>query len=131
MRIRRRTRRMAAGIWTGGRRDDRRANPILAGREVSRDRRTASCAGRESRGGAASEKECGAGCGRRSRGSGYRRVARGYWSTGTHGTTYIGSAGPGFDFVSVAIFAWMLLGRGWSTEERKRSGAILVLFVAS
>ena len=33
--------------------------------------------------------------------------------------------------VSVAIFAWLLLGRGWSTEERKRSAAILVLFVAS
>jgi proton-dependent oligopeptide transporter, POT family len=33
--------------------------------------------------------------------------------------------------VSVGIFAWMLLGPGWSTTERKRSGAILVLFVAS
>ncbi len=33
--------------------------------------------------------------------------------------------------VSVAIFAWLLLGRGWSPTERKRSGAILVLFVAS
>ncbi len=33
--------------------------------------------------------------------------------------------------VSVAIFAWLLLGRGWSATERKRSGAILVLFVAS
>jgi POT family proton-dependent oligopeptide transporter len=33
--------------------------------------------------------------------------------------------------VSVAIFAWLLLGRGWSVTERKRSGAILVLFVAS
>jgi proton-dependent oligopeptide transporter, POT family len=33
--------------------------------------------------------------------------------------------------VSAGIFAWLLLGRGWSTTERKRSGAILVLFVAS
>ena len=33
--------------------------------------------------------------------------------------------------VSLAIFAWLLLGPGWSTEERKRSAAILVLFVAS
>ena len=34
-------------------------------------------------------------------------------------------------FVSAGIFAWLLLGRGWSTAERKRSAAILVLFVAS
>jgi POT family proton-dependent oligopeptide transporter len=33
--------------------------------------------------------------------------------------------------VSAGIFAWLLLGRGWSTIERKRSGAILVLFLAS
>jgi POT family proton-dependent oligopeptide transporter len=33
--------------------------------------------------------------------------------------------------VSVAIFAWLLLGPGWSPLERKRSGAILVLFLAS
>jgi POT family proton-dependent oligopeptide transporter len=33
--------------------------------------------------------------------------------------------------VSVAVFSWLLLGRGWSTTERKRSAAILVLFVAS
>jgi len=33
--------------------------------------------------------------------------------------------------VSVAIFSWLLLGRGWSATERKRSGAILVLFLAS
>ena len=31
----------------------------------------------------------------------------------------------------MGIFAWLLLGRGWSATERKRSGAILVLFVAS
>jgi POT family proton-dependent oligopeptide transporter len=33
--------------------------------------------------------------------------------------------------VSVAVFSWMLLGRGWSPTERKRSAAMLVLFVAS
>lgn len=33
--------------------------------------------------------------------------------------------------VSVAVFAWLLLGPGWSTIERKRSGAILVLFISS
>ncbi|HEX5227209.1 MAG TPA: peptide MFS transporter [Bryobacteraceae bacterium] len=33
--------------------------------------------------------------------------------------------------VSVAIFAWLLAGPGWSPDERKRSAAMLVLFVAS
>jgi POT family proton-dependent oligopeptide transporter len=33
--------------------------------------------------------------------------------------------------VSAGIFAWLLLGPGWSLTERKRSGAILVLFLAS
>jgi len=33
--------------------------------------------------------------------------------------------------VTVAIFGWLLAGRGWSAIERKRSGAILVLFLAS
>jgi POT family proton-dependent oligopeptide transporter len=33
--------------------------------------------------------------------------------------------------VSFGIFAWLLLGPGWSVTERKRSGAILVLFIAS
>jgi POT family proton-dependent oligopeptide transporter len=33
--------------------------------------------------------------------------------------------------VVVGIFAWLLLGPGWSPIERKRSGAILVLFIAS
>jgi POT family proton-dependent oligopeptide transporter len=33
--------------------------------------------------------------------------------------------------VVVGIFAWLLLGPGWSSVERKRSGAILVLFLAS
>jgi POT family proton-dependent oligopeptide transporter len=33
--------------------------------------------------------------------------------------------------ISVAVFSWMIGSRGWSPEERKRSTAILVLFVAS
>jgi proton-dependent oligopeptide transporter, POT family len=33
--------------------------------------------------------------------------------------------------VSAGIFGWLLLGPGWSTAERKRSGAMLVLFVSS
>jgi POT family proton-dependent oligopeptide transporter len=33
--------------------------------------------------------------------------------------------------ISVAVFWWMIGSRGWSLEERRRSAAILVLFVAS
>jgi POT family proton-dependent oligopeptide transporter len=33
--------------------------------------------------------------------------------------------------IAVAVFSWLLLGKGWSPEERKRSAAVLVLFVAS
>ncbi len=33
--------------------------------------------------------------------------------------------------ISAAVFAWLILGSGWSIEERKRSAAILVLFIAS
>jgi POT family proton-dependent oligopeptide transporter len=33
--------------------------------------------------------------------------------------------------ITVAVFSWLLLGKGWTAEERKRSGAILVLFLAS
>ncbi|HXB72038.1 MAG TPA: peptide MFS transporter [Candidatus Acidoferrales bacterium] len=33
--------------------------------------------------------------------------------------------------ISVAVFSWMIFSHGWSPEERKRSSAILVLFVAS
>jgi proton-dependent oligopeptide transporter, POT family len=33
--------------------------------------------------------------------------------------------------ISLAVFAWMILGKGWSAVERKRAGAILVLFVGS
>ena len=33
--------------------------------------------------------------------------------------------------VSVAVFSWMIFSHGWSSEERKRSAAILVLFMAS
>ena len=33
--------------------------------------------------------------------------------------------------LAAAVFAWMILGKGWSLQERKRAGAILVLFIAS
>jgi len=33
--------------------------------------------------------------------------------------------------ISTVVFAWLIFGGGWSPEERKRSVAILVLFVAS
>ncbi len=33
--------------------------------------------------------------------------------------------------VTISVFSWLLLGKGWSPVERKRSAAILVLFLAS
>src|ERR1022692_1499199 len=33
--------------------------------------------------------------------------------------------------LAIVVFSWLLRGKGWSPEERKRSGAILVLFLAS
>jgi len=33
--------------------------------------------------------------------------------------------------ISVAVFSWLIFGRGWSATERKRSAAILVLFLAA
>ena len=33
--------------------------------------------------------------------------------------------------ISTAVFAWMIFGKGWSKQERKRAAAILVLFIAS
>jgi proton-dependent oligopeptide transporter, POT family len=33
--------------------------------------------------------------------------------------------------VSVAVFSWMIFGKSWSPEERKRSAAMMVLFIAS
>ncbi|HLK62056.1 MAG TPA: peptide MFS transporter [Bryobacteraceae bacterium] len=33
--------------------------------------------------------------------------------------------------ISVSVFSWMIFSRGWSAAERKRSAAILVLFIAS
>jgi len=39
--------------------------------------------------------------------------------------------GIGLVVLSVAIFSWFLLGRGWTPEERKRLAAILVLFLSS
>jgi proton-dependent oligopeptide transporter, POT family len=33
--------------------------------------------------------------------------------------------------ISVLVFSWLIFGKSWSLEERKRSAAVLVLFVAS
>jgi proton-dependent oligopeptide transporter, POT family len=33
--------------------------------------------------------------------------------------------------ISVGVFSWLIFGRGWTVVERKRSAAVLVLFVAS
>ncbi len=33
--------------------------------------------------------------------------------------------------ITVAVFSWLIFGRGWTATERKRSGAILVLYLAS
>jgi proton-dependent oligopeptide transporter, POT family len=33
--------------------------------------------------------------------------------------------------ISVAVFSWLIFGSGWSATERKRSAAILVLFLAA
>jgi POT family proton-dependent oligopeptide transporter len=33
--------------------------------------------------------------------------------------------------IAIVVFSWLLGGAGWSPEERKRSAAVLVLFVAS
>lgn len=33
--------------------------------------------------------------------------------------------------ISVAVFAWMIFGKGWSQAERKRAAAILVLFIGA
>jgi POT family proton-dependent oligopeptide transporter len=33
--------------------------------------------------------------------------------------------------IAAAVFGWMIFSRGWTLEERKRSAAILVLFIAS
>jgi proton-dependent oligopeptide transporter, POT family len=33
--------------------------------------------------------------------------------------------------IAIVVFSWLLAGGGWSPEERKRSAAVLVLFIAS
>jgi POT family proton-dependent oligopeptide transporter len=33
--------------------------------------------------------------------------------------------------ITVAVFSWMIFGKGWSAEERKRAVAIFVLFAAA
>ncbi len=39
--------------------------------------------------------------------------------------------GWGLLAISAAVFIWLIFGRGWSVQERQRSAAILVLFIAS
>lgn len=54
--------------------------------------------------------------------------------TGTASLTAenIGDAfGLGLLILSIAVFAWLLFGRDWSTTERKRSLAVFVLFLAA
>ncbi|HUP04473.1 MAG TPA: peptide MFS transporter, partial [Bryobacteraceae bacterium] len=45
--------------------------------------------------------------------------------------TISNTLGVALVIVTVAIFSWLLMGKGWSAEERKRSAAILVLFLAA
>jgi POT family proton-dependent oligopeptide transporter len=33
--------------------------------------------------------------------------------------------------IVVAVFSWMIFGRGWSLQDRKRAGAILIMMIAS
>jgi proton-dependent oligopeptide transporter, POT family len=39
--------------------------------------------------------------------------------------------GWGLFVISAVVFSWLLMGKGWTLAERKRSAAILVLFIAS
>jgi proton-dependent oligopeptide transporter, POT family len=43
------------------------------------------------------------------------------------------SNGLGWILIALAavVFAWMIFGKGWSVEERKRAASILVFFIAS
>jgi POT family proton-dependent oligopeptide transporter len=46
--------------------------------------------------------------------------------------TMVGDSVGWIEFViAIGVFSWLLLGKGWSTQERTRSAAVLVLFVAS
>jgi POT family proton-dependent oligopeptide transporter len=46
-------------------------------------------------------------------------------------TTISNAVGWGLVAISIAVFSWLIFGRGWSPEERKRSAAVLVLFIAA
>jgi proton-dependent oligopeptide transporter, POT family len=43
------------------------------------------------------------------------------------------SNGLGWVLITIvaAVFSWMILGKGWSIQDRKRAGAILILLIAS
>jgi POT family proton-dependent oligopeptide transporter len=45
--------------------------------------------------------------------------------------TISNALGVALVIVTVAIFSWLLMGKGWSATERKRSAAILVLFLSA
>jgi POT family proton-dependent oligopeptide transporter len=45
--------------------------------------------------------------------------------------TISNALGIALALVTVGIFAWLLMGKGWSPVERKRSAAILVLFLSA
>src|SRR4051812_7231394 len=46
-------------------------------------------------------------------------------------TTISDALGWALMAISVLVFSWLIFGKSWSLEERKRSAAVLVLFVAS
>jgi POT family proton-dependent oligopeptide transporter len=46
-------------------------------------------------------------------------------------TSISNGLGWGLLGISVVVFWWLIFSKGWSLEERKRSAAILVLFIAS
>ncbi len=46
-------------------------------------------------------------------------------------TSISNAVGWGLLAISVVVFSWLIFGKGWTQEERKRSTAVLVLFIAA
>jgi POT family proton-dependent oligopeptide transporter len=46
-------------------------------------------------------------------------------------TTISDALGWALMLISLLVFSWLIFGKSWTIEERKRSAAVLVLFVAS
>ncbi|MBZ5727946.1 MAG: peptide MFS transporter [Acidobacteriia bacterium] len=46
-------------------------------------------------------------------------------------TSISNGLGWGLLAIAVVVFSWLIFGKGWSLEERKRSAAVFVLFVAA